>query len=74
VRQLVQKAGVTGINRSQLLRSSHLRKTDLDEVVAFLKETEEVVEETGSAGRRTRVYKSKKFSSSHLIHRVDGET
>ncbi len=64
IRRMVQKAGPSGITRTNLLKNSHLTSKQLDMVIQTLKEREEIIEESAYG---KKVYKDREFADSHGV-------
>ncbi len=60
VRRLIKGAGMAGIGRSPLLRNSHLRAHELNEVLGWLQETEEIRSDSAAKGSFRYFYLKKK--------------
>jgi len=65
VRQLIKSAAKTGITRSQLLRASHLKASQLTDVITWLEEADEIESAKTSSGGVTR-YKYKNEGPTEL--------
>ncbi len=64
IRRMVQKAGPSGITRTNLLKNSHLTSKQLDMVLQTLKDREEIIEEDAYG---KRIYKDREFADSHGV-------
>jgi len=70
IRRMIQKAGASGITRTDLLKNSHLASKQLDGVIHTLKDREEIIEEQVSG---KTVYKDTEFAGSHVVRNTFGE-